>query len=157
MKNRKNNLNHNECEALIGIMKLRNHLSRSSNQLNYKYKSNVQLRMLEKIYDITKYPSTSTRTNLAILLNIPERSIQIWFQNVRQMDRERQMQSFSTNQSNFISDNLSHYGNNNLMCFNYNYLPPDEYKSLCNRSYNIRHYNISSQELVFILRNLYNI
>ncbi|TBU08866.1 homeobox domain-containing protein [Hamiltosporidium magnivora] len=74
-----------EAETLIALLKIRreNRIKYIGNN-GYKYKSRRQLAMLNRIYNITNYPSTDTRNDIAVLLDIPQRSVQIWFQNTRQ-------------------------------------------------------------------------
>ncbi|AFN83754.1 Homeodomain-containing transcription factor [Encephalitozoon romaleae SJ-2008] len=77
-----------EGEAMAGLVKLRR-LSEKSylGLIGYKYKTRTQVDVLKKIFEITHYPSHDTRLNLAILLNISPRTIQIWFQNSRSVSR----------------------------------------------------------------------
>ncbi|KAG5858823.1 homeodomain-containing protein [Encephalitozoon hellem] len=73
-----------EGEAIAGLIKLRR-LSEKSylGLIGYKYKTRTQVDVLKKVFEITHYPSHDTRLNLAILLNISPRTVQIWFQNTR--------------------------------------------------------------------------
>lgn len=72
-----------EIQAVMGIMKLRN--TRKFEEQNIKFKkSPFQIKVLEKIFKITNFPSSSTRKDLSLLLCMPEKSIQVWFQNARQ-------------------------------------------------------------------------
>ncbi|WEL39491.1 homeobox domain-containing protein [Encephalitozoon hellem] len=73
-----------EGEAIAGLIKLRR-LSEKSylGLIGYKYKTRMQVDVLKKVFEITHYPSHDTRLNLAILLNISPRTVQIWFQNTR--------------------------------------------------------------------------
>lgn len=77
------------CEALLGLLKLK----RDKTQMFvrptvYKYKSDFQRKVLCQVYNITPYPSSLTRNDLGILLNMHPRSVQIWFQNSRQSFKE---------------------------------------------------------------------
>lgn len=74
-----------EIETIFGILKLRRIFKdRTFDEQGYKYKTGVQLRLLNEILRITPYPNSQTLENLAVLLNLKPRSVQIWFQNARQ-------------------------------------------------------------------------
>lgn len=76
-----------ELEALIGILKLkRGGFIRAGWSEKIK-KSPFQIKVLQEIFRITEFPSTATRRDLSILLSIPHRSVQVWFQNTRQAKR----------------------------------------------------------------------
>lgn len=51
-------------------------------------KSPLQLNVLKELFKITQFPSTQTRNDLSLLINIPQRSIQVWFQNTRQASKK---------------------------------------------------------------------
>ncbi len=75
-----------ETNALLGIMKLRN-VGRFDEQ-NVKFKKSAfQTKVLECIYEITQFPSSNTRKDISILLSMPEKSVQVWFQNSRQANK----------------------------------------------------------------------
>ncbi|CAD27070.1 putative protein with homeobox domain [Encephalitozoon cuniculi GB-M1] len=77
-----------EGEAMAGLVKLRRLSDKSYLGLSgYRYKTHIQVYVLTKIFEITQYPSHDTRQNLAILLNMSPRTIQIWFQNSRSVSR----------------------------------------------------------------------
>lgn len=83
-----NTKSHLESEALIGLLKLkRDNEHLIVDQSMYKYKSVYQRNVLSQVYRITSHPSSITRSDLGILLNMNPRSIQIWFQNIRQSIR----------------------------------------------------------------------
>lgn len=71
-----------EYEAIVGLIKL-NCMSKCRNNQLKKKKSQRQKNILERVFKITSYPSAITQQDLSILLYIPPRSIQIWFQNAR--------------------------------------------------------------------------
>lgn len=81
-----------EVQALMGIMKLRNVGKFKEQTVKFK-KSLFQTRVLEGVYEITNFPSTSTRKDLAILLSMPEKSVQVWFQNSRQANKKTRNQN----------------------------------------------------------------
>ncbi|KAI4291675.1 hypothetical protein PAPHI01_0949 [Pancytospora philotis] len=75
-----------DYDALLGLLKLRRYHNESAYiGHSYRYKSMHQLRVLYGILKLTAYPNWQTRDTLGILLNLNPRSIQIWFQNMRQM------------------------------------------------------------------------
>lgn len=76
-------------EAAIGLLKLNSGVRRK--RLGEKVKKTAfQQAVLRKVFEKTKFPSTDTRNNLSILLDIPTRSIQVWFQNRRQISRRKE-------------------------------------------------------------------
>lgn len=78
-----------KAESILGLLKMKRTVSnRLSRSKNYKYKSQYQLRVLYRVYNVTPYPSSETRNDLGILLNMHPRSVQIWFQNTRQNSKD---------------------------------------------------------------------
>lgn len=77
-KTRESNL-----EALLGLMKLKRGELLTSNKKIRTHKNNFQRSVLVDVFAITKFPSSDTREELALILNHTSRSIQIWFQNNR--------------------------------------------------------------------------
>lgn len=75
-----------EIEALVGIMMLKN--TWRFEDLNIKFKkSPFQTRVLEYIFKLSNFPSSKTRRTLSALLCMPDKSIQVWFQNTRQANK----------------------------------------------------------------------
>lgn len=70
-------------EALLGLLKLKRGDLLSSNRKVRTHKNDFQRAVLIDIFAITKFPSSETREELALILNHTARSIQIWFQNNR--------------------------------------------------------------------------
>lgn len=77
-----------EADAIIGLLKF-NSAKRKAYVGEKIKKSALQQNVLKKVYNITNFPSTETRNELALLLGIPQRSIQVWFQNRRQINRKK--------------------------------------------------------------------
>ncbi|KAK1349243.1 homeobox domain-containing protein [Hamiltosporidium tvaerminnensis] len=78
-----------EADTLISLLKLNGECEyRFGTSGIYKYKDPLQISMLKKVYSMTSYPSTDTRNSISVLLKIPQRSIQVWFQNTRQAMKE---------------------------------------------------------------------
>ncbi|KAM0675271.1 hypothetical protein GVAV_001096 [Gurleya vavrai] len=102
--------------------------------------------MLKEVYKITEYPSTETRYNIATILNMQPRSIQIWFQNTRQSSKELDLPISDTSTSNkkdtkgVIEDNQIDNTNTFLIGKVYN----GQYQS----------YNVSTKKLIEIYLSL---
>lgn len=71
------------ADSLVGILKLRyeNENLFSNDKIR---KTDLQTSALIELFKISNFPSTETREEIAILLGLPQRSVQIWFQNRRQ-------------------------------------------------------------------------
>lgn len=78
-----------EVDAIVGILKFSSDCRRKSFVGEKVKKSQLQQNVLKKVYEITNFPSTETRCELALLLGIPQRSVQVWFQNRRQITRKK--------------------------------------------------------------------
>ncbi|ADM12223.1 Homeodomain-containing transcription factor [Encephalitozoon intestinalis ATCC 50506] len=88
-----------EGEAILGLIKLRRLSDKSYLGLSgYKYKTRVQVYVLKQVFEITPYPPHDTRQNLAILLNMSPRTIQIWFQNSRSVSKDLKKDNSSKDQ-----------------------------------------------------------
>jgi len=81
-----------ELYALMGILKLKNTGKFDEQNVKFK-KSAFQTKVLEHVYEITCFPSSITRKDLAILLSMPEKSVQVWFQNSRQANKRLKNQA----------------------------------------------------------------
>lgn len=78
-----------EGEAVVGLLKLKRMLqSTHTAHPGYQYKTPLQIHVLSCVFEMTSYPSCRTRQDLAVLLNMSPRSIQIWLQNARAAARE---------------------------------------------------------------------
>lgn len=80
-----------ELQALSGMVKLR-YIDKFKRKYSKFKKSAFQIKVLKSVYSITSFPSSDTRKDLAILLSIPEKCVQIWFQNARQADKKSKSQ-----------------------------------------------------------------
>ncbi|ORY00560.1 hypothetical protein K493DRAFT_153783, partial [Basidiobolus meristosporus CBS 931.73] len=49
-----------------------------------KRANNEQLRILKQVFEYTFFPSTELRNELARVLEMTPRAVQVWFQNKRQ-------------------------------------------------------------------------
>ncbi|KAM0673386.1 hypothetical protein GVAV_003075 [Gurleya vavrai] len=91
MKNEKSEVERKslEADAICALLKFTG-LRKKKSFLGEKIKkSQLQQNVLKKVYDITNFPSTETRNEIALLLSIPQRSVQVWFQNRRQICRKK--------------------------------------------------------------------
>lgn len=70
-------------EALLGLLKLKRGDTLSSNKKVRTHKNDFQRAVLNEVFSITKFPTSETREDLALVLNHTTRGIQIWFQNNR--------------------------------------------------------------------------
>lgn len=85
-----------EIQAVMGIMKLRNTWKFDEQTIKFK-KSPFQTKVLERMFGITNFPSSATRKDLSLLLSMPEKSIQVWFQNARQANKRMKISSRGEN------------------------------------------------------------
>lgn len=90
-----------EIQAVMGIMKLRNAWKFEELTIKFK-KSPFQTKVLERVFRITNFPSSTTRKDLSLLLSMPEKSIQVWFQNARQANKR--MKVFNEGENTEIYD-----------------------------------------------------
>lgn len=65
----------------------------------------AQLKVLNETYQRTAFPSTEERHALALELDMPPRSVQIWFQNKRQQERQISRQASTAATSSALPDN----------------------------------------------------
>lgn len=93
-----------EIDAAIGLLKM-SALRRRKTSFGVKVKkTNLQQAVLKNVYSITNFPSTETRNELALLLGISQRSVQVWFQNKRQISKKREGTRSSSNEKQFINE-----------------------------------------------------
>lgn len=93
-----------ELEAVLGIMKFKKG-GKEQHMSNEKIKKTpFQIKVLHELFKITQFPSTATRKDLALLLSIPARSIQVWFQNTRQARKKQKTGVESENSPPSVSE-----------------------------------------------------
>ncbi|TBU08651.1 homeobox domain-containing protein [Hamiltosporidium magnivora] len=80
-------VNENEAQAALGLLKMVQ-CDEIEKEGTARSKGKFELEILSEYFNITAYPSYETRYDIAILLNISPKSVQIWFQNTRQALRE---------------------------------------------------------------------
>lgn len=74
-----------EYEVLIALVKLkRNSENRNTHSRSYQFKTPFQNYVLMRVFEYTSYPSSDARRDLATILKMSPRTVQIWFQNMRQ-------------------------------------------------------------------------
>ncbi|KAK6089421.1 hypothetical protein P3W45_001558 [Vairimorpha bombi] len=82
-------LNHKEWQSILGLLKLTRYTKYDQRYGRQIRKSRLQTCVLNYVFEITRFPSTSTIIDLALLINIHPKSIQKWFQNTRQTIKKK--------------------------------------------------------------------
>ncbi|KAL6120660.1 hypothetical protein NUSPORA_02574 [Nucleospora cyclopteri] len=73
-----------EIEGFLGLLKLRRaETINAYSECIYTNKTPKQKKVLDEIFEITPYPGKQTRNNVSILLNLSNRKVQVYFQNLR--------------------------------------------------------------------------
>lgn len=88
-------MNEDTAEATLSLLKLKNSNSEKKNYVMLRNRGQMQVYFLQAVFDICRYPSTDTIENISILLQFSPRSIQIWFQNMR--NNEKEIDDFTRN------------------------------------------------------------
>lgn len=84
------NYDNKQLEAALGLIKLAM-MKNSAFSMGKKIKKTLfQTIVLENVFNITSLPSAHTQFDLSVLLKIPQRSVQVWFQNARQLKKKKQ-------------------------------------------------------------------
>lgn len=78
-----------ELEAALGLLKLNGFQMNRYNIGKQVRKTKLQTRVLNRVFEISKFPSSKTIFDLALLINIHPKSIQKWFQNTRQTIKKK--------------------------------------------------------------------
>ncbi|KAK6090508.1 hypothetical protein P3W45_000605 [Vairimorpha bombi] len=73
------------AQATLGLLLMKNG-SEGGNTLRSK-KSFIQNLVLKEIFKLTMFPSSQTKIDLSILLNLSRKTINVWFQNERQSEK----------------------------------------------------------------------
>lgn len=97
--------NNLEIEAIYGLLAI-NSLKKSKRSKIKVKKTQLQQNVLSRIYSITRLPSTKTRNDIALLIGISPRSVQVWFQNRRQCDKSNNKNDFNDDISDISSNEL---------------------------------------------------
>ncbi|KRH95157.1 Transcription factor [Pseudoloma neurophilia] len=93
-----------EIDAAIGLLKISS-LKKKRIGFGVKVKkTNLQQSVLKSVYEITNFPSTETRNELALLLGISQRSVQVWFQNKRQISKKKDANRNGGTEKPFVNE-----------------------------------------------------
>ncbi|KAF9764295.1 Homeobox protein HD-8 [Nosema granulosis] len=79
-------------QAALGLVKLSKEGKEDECEFMRNKKTDFQNTVLKDVFDLTMYPSSQTKMDLSIMLDLSTRTIQIWFQNERR-NRKEQMAS----------------------------------------------------------------
>lgn len=97
-------LKKSEVDAAIGLLKM-SALRRQRTSFGVKVKKTLlQQTVLKSVYKITNFPSTETRNEIALLLGISQRSVQVWFQNKRQISKKRDATKKINSEKHFVNE-----------------------------------------------------
>lgn len=77
-----------EIQAYLGLIRLKRS-QRLHLEIGKCRKSPFQILVLTEVFKLTGYPSTQTKMDLSLLINLPIQAIQVWFQNERRSRRRR--------------------------------------------------------------------
>ncbi|WUR03796.1 homeobox domain-containing protein 14 [Vairimorpha necatrix] len=83
-------------QAALGLIKIKKSGREEDLDLMRNKKTLFQNTVLKEVFKLNKYPSTQTKIDLGILLDLSIRTIQIWFQNER-----RNKKSESKDENNY--------------------------------------------------------
>lgn len=78
-----------ELEAALGLLKLGGFQTNRYCAGKQVRKTRLQTSVLSKVFEISRFPSSKTILDLALLINIHPKSVQKWFQNTRQTMRKK--------------------------------------------------------------------
>lgn len=92
-------------EAAMGLLKLS--FLKKDRKIGKVKKNEFQTQVLQSIFELTSHPSASTQIDLAILLNMPIRSIKIWFQNARQQKKKKMLTSGNLDYDELVNDEMN--------------------------------------------------
>ncbi|KAF9761948.1 Homeobox protein HD-8 [Nosema granulosis] len=77
-----------EIQAYLGLIRLKRGQKINKDGVKCR-KSAFQVTVLSEVFKLTGYPSTQTKMDLSLLINLPIQAIQVWFQNERRSRRRR--------------------------------------------------------------------
>ncbi|KKO75531.1 homeobox domain-containing protein [Vairimorpha ceranae] len=97
-------MNPKEWQSILGLLKLTRYTKYDHRYGRQIRKSRLQTCVLNYVFEITRFPSTSTIIDLALLINIHPKSIQKWFQNTRQTAKRKGNEEEDKSYENNIVD-----------------------------------------------------
>lgn len=74
-----------QVQAALGLCLLKN--GSDGGSMSRSKKSRIQSLTLKEVFSLTMYPSSQTKVDLTILLNLKIKTINVWFQNERQSEK----------------------------------------------------------------------
>ncbi|EOB14142.1 Homeobox protein HD-8 [Nosema bombycis CQ1] len=78
-----------EIQAYLGLIKLKKRRGDNTNDGCKYRKSPLQVKILSEVFRLTGYPSTQTKLDLSLLIDLPIQTVQVWFQNERRSRRRK--------------------------------------------------------------------
>jgi hypothetical protein len=95
----------NEINAALGLLMLsRTGRKRHAEPGTRTSKTLFQKMVLEKVFAISPHPSAATKLDLSLMLNLPLKTIQIWFQNERNKRQKAGTMSTATTNTAYAID-----------------------------------------------------
>lgn len=85
-------------QAALGLVKLSKDGKEDECDFMRNKKTDFQNTVLKDVFELTMYPSSQTKIDLSIMLDLSTRTIQIWFQNERR-NRKEQMAGIKPKQN----------------------------------------------------------
>ncbi|ORD97945.1 HD4 [Hepatospora eriocheir] len=85
--NIKLNIDERCVDALLGLLKLKSMKNANTNRPKYTRKTDLQKRVLDRVFKIIQRPNNELKENLSLILSLDPKIIQIYFQNKRTFHR----------------------------------------------------------------------
>lgn len=81
---RKSNFDVKEMNAALGLLKLTRDGREDGDEPDTRTRKTMfQMMVLKEVFKMTAHPSTLTKADLALMIKLPLKAVQIWFQNER--------------------------------------------------------------------------
>lgn len=78
-----------EMNAALGLLKLVREGREPGHEADMRTRKTVfQMMVLKEVFMVTQHPSTLTKMDLALMIKLPFKAVQIWFQNERSKREE---------------------------------------------------------------------
>ncbi|EOB13042.1 Homeobox protein HD-8 [Nosema bombycis CQ1] len=78
-----------EIQAYLGLVKLKKRREETQKEISKYRKTPLQIKVLSEIFRMTEFPSTQTKMDLSLLIDLPIQTVQVWFQNERRNKRRK--------------------------------------------------------------------